>query len=94
MKDVLVIGGGLAGWRAAEAAANAGGYGVQFSNDYEANVITTIPGLYYSVLSDSDVHSLTEGTRVQSGKYGRTWLSFPHYDGAGFYRVQVDFNPK
>ena len=77
-----------------EAAANADGYGVQFSNDYEANVITTIPGLYYSVLSDSDVHSLTEGTRVQSGQYGRTWLSFPHYDGAGFYRVQVDFNPK
>ena len=77
-----------------EAAANAGGYGVQFSNDYGANVITTIPGLYYSVLSGSDVHSLTEGTRVQSGKYGRTWLSFPHYDGAGFYRVKVNFFPK
>ena len=77
-----------------EAAANDGGYGVQFSNDYGANVITTIPGLYYSVLSGSDVHSLTEGTRVQSGKYGRTWLSFPHYDGAGFYRVKVNLFPK
>ena len=77
-----------------EAAANAGGYGVQFSNDYGANVITTIPGLYYSVLSGSDIHSLTEGTRVQSGKYGRTWLSFPHFDGGGFYRVRVGFNPE
>ena len=77
-----------------EAAANAGGYGVQFSNDYGANVITTIPGLCYSVLSGSNVHSLTEGTRVQSGKYGRTWLSFPHFDGGGFYRVRVGFNPE
>ncbi|MCR5413845.1 MAG: fibronectin type III domain-containing protein [Kiritimatiellae bacterium] len=49
-----------------------------------------IPGVYYSIKSGSSPASLTGGTKKQAGRGGAITLSFPHYDGSGFYSIAAD----